>query len=266
MEENFMIERIQIMCDWGFPLDGTDLRYLVKSYLDRKGVQEPRFQNNYPSREFVYHFKNRHPEITERFAGNIKRSRAAVTKETIDQYFDHLQKELDGIAPESIYNYDETNLSDDPGRKKCLMKRGTKYPERVMNNSKSSTSLMFCGSATGELLPAYVVYKVQNIYKNWIGGGPQGARYSCTKSGWFDGETFEDWFTCIFIPVAKCNEVSVLIGDNLSSHFSPEVLRLCAKHNVKFICLPPNSTDKTQPLDVAFFRPMKIIWRKFLNE
>ena len=77
---------------------------------------------------------------------------------------------------------------------------------------------------------------------------------------------FEDWFIKIFLPVAKTKEMTALIGDNLSSHFSQDVLRLCSKYNIKFICLPSNSTDKTQPLDVAFFRPLKIKWRKILND
>ena len=82
------------MFEWGFPLDGTDLCYLVKSYLDHKGLKEKQFRNNYLSREFVYHFIKRYPEITGCFAGNIKWSRAAVTKEIKDKYFDHLQEEL----------------------------------------------------------------------------------------------------------------------------------------------------------------------------
>ena len=68
----------------------------------------------------------RHSEITEHFTGNIKQSRAAVTKEVIDKYFVDLQEEQDDILPQLIYNYVKTNLSDDPGKKKCLMKRGTK--------------------------------------------------------------------------------------------------------------------------------------------
>ena len=266
-EESILIERIQIMCEWGYPIDGLDLRYLVKEYLDRKGVVEKRFKNNMPSSEFLHHFKRRHPEITQRFASNIKRSRAMVSEEVITNYFDHLERELDKLPPNCIYNYDETNLSDDPGRKKALMKRGTKYPERIINSTKSSTSIMVCGSAAGELLPIYVVYKAENLYNNWIQSGPVMARYACTKSGWFEGKTFTDWFIKIFLPVAKRNQDTgtALIGDNLSSHFSEEVLRLCSKYNVKFICLPANSTDKTQPLDVAFFHPMKVSWRRILT-
>lgn len=57
-----------------------------------------------------------------------------------------------------------------------------------------------------------------------------------------------------------------VIGDNLSSHININVLRLCELHNVKFVCLPPNSTHLTQPLDVAFFAPMKKSWRGILTK
>ncbi len=37
------------------------------------------------------------------------------------------------------------------------------------------------------------------------------------------------------------------------------------EENIQFVCLPPNSTDKLQPLDVGFFGPMKSAWRKQLK-
>jgi len=89
-----------------------------------------------------------------------------VSEEVINNYFDHLERELDKLLPICIFNYDETNLSDDPGRKKALMKHGTKYPEHIINSTKSSTSIMVCGSAAGELLPINVVYKAENLYNN----------------------------------------------------------------------------------------------------
>lgn len=57
-----------------------------------------------------------------------------------------------------------------------------------------------------------------------------------------------------------------IIGDNLSSHINIEVLRLCKENNIKLIALPPNTTHLLQPLDVAYFRPMKGAWRKVLKE
>jgi hypothetical protein len=45
----------------------------------------------------------------------------------------------------------------------------------------------------------------------------------------------------------------LLICDNLSSHVSLEVISLCRENNIEYVCLPPNSTDKMQPLDVGIF-------------
>ena len=50
--------------------------------------------------------------------------------------------------------------------------------------------------------------------------------------------------------------LQTLLGDNLSSHISPNVIKACEEKEIKFVCLPPNSTHITQPLDVAFFKPL----------
>lgn len=126
---------------------------------------------------------------------------------------------------------------------------------------------MMAGSATGELLPPFVVYKSTRLWSTWVEGGPPGTRYANTPSGWFDGCAFEEWFLNHLLPVLKQkNGPKALLGDNLSSHISTKVLDACEANNIKFIGLPPNSTHLTQPLDVAFFRPMKMAWRKIISD
>lgn len=56
-----------------------------------------------------------------------------------------------------------------------------------------------------------------------------------------------------------------MIGDNLASHISKKVIDACQINNIAFILLPPNSTHLTQPLDVAFFRPLKAKWKQELD-
>jgi hypothetical protein len=142
-----------------------------------------------------------------------------------------------------------------------------KYAEQVRENSKSATSVMFCGSATGVFLPPYVVYKSNNVYDSWMKGGPKGTRYSATPSGWFDSFTFADFMAKLFIPhVRRQVGRKLMLCDNLSCHMSADVIDLCRKENVEFVCLPPNSTDKMQPLDVGVFGPMKGAWRKQLHK
>lgn len=74
------------------------------------------------------------------------------------------------------------------------------------------------------------------------------------------------WFFDIFLPHVRVSPgKKVLIGDNLASHFSVEVVQAARDNDVYFTALPPNSTHLTQPLDVALFRPMKTTWKCILD-
>ena len=162
--------------------------------------------------------------------------------------------------------YDETNVTDDPGDKAVIVRRTDKDPKKIFTSSKTATSLMFTGTAAGERLPVYVVYKSKELHEQWTENGPPGTRYNRSKSGWFDSNIFEDWFKTVILTWAKNLEgPKVVIGDNVSSHFNSNVLELCRKHNIRFVCLPANSTHFLQPLDVAFFGPLKIAWKKILT-
>lgn len=252
------------MGEWGFPLTTMDLRLLIKTYLDDQG-RESLFPDNMPGRDYVAGFMKRHPQLSVRTANLIKRSRGAVSLEQIDEFFDNFEKSAEGVLPCNMWNYDETNLRDDPGKFKAIFRRGVKYAEQVRDHSKSSTSVMFCGSAAGELLPPYVVYKGKNCYESWCQGGPKGAKYVSSLSGWFDTFCFTDWFHMWLNHVRRMPGKKLLLGDNLSSHLSIEVINICRENNIQFVCLPANSTDKMQPLDVAFFSVMKRAWRKQLT-
>ncbi len=70
------------------------------------------------------------------------------------------------------------------------------------------------------------------------------------------------------MPILKRQVVKkVIVCDNLASHISERVITLCRDNDIEFVCLPPNATDKLQPLDIGlffFFAPMKRIWREVL--
>lgn len=268
-EEEDMFKKCLIgCCDFGFPLSTFDLRMIVKSYLEKTGRTVKRFKNNVPGKEWVLSFLKRHPDLNgSRFAANIKRSHAGIDAPVLKEYIDNLSEVVKDVPASHIFNYDESNLTDDPGKKKVIVKRGMKYPERICNHSKTSISIMMCGSADGELLPPYVVYRSSKLWDTWTENGPSGARYSNTSSGWFDSQVFTDWFQSLLLPrLKKLEGKKVVIGDNLSSHLTPQVLAMCQQNNIDFVCLPPNSTHLTQPLDVAFFAPMKKAWRSLLME
>ncbi|KAJ8965740.1 hypothetical protein NQ314_003929 [Rhamnusium bicolor] len=118
------------------------------------------------------------------------------------------------------------------------------------------------------MLPPYIVYKADYLWITWKESGPTNARYNRSRSGWFETNLFEDWFLQIALPYIRSLPPGqkVLIGDNLASHISLDVVQKCEENNICFILLPPNSTQLTQPLDVSVFRPIKIKWRKVLRD
>jgi hypothetical protein len=265
--ENVFVEYINLVGAWGFPFNEYDIRLLAKGYLDEKQIEMPQLHGNMPGVDWVKNFVERHKDqISLRQATNISRQRAKVTPAIIDEFFANAEEELKNCPPENIMNYDETCLSDDPGTKTFVYKRGTKHPERIVNNNpKSNISIMFSGTASGHVFPCYVVYKATEMWSSWTSGGPPGTLYNRSKSGWFDNTCFTDWFKKVVIPYCRRQEgKKVIIGDNLSSHFSPEVLQLCRKYDIAFKCLPTNTTHIMQPLDVSYFAPLKKSWRTIL--
>ena len=203
-EEQTLVHHLIAVSEWGFPFSNLDLRLLVKGYMDRTSRKVNRFKNNTPGEDWARSFLKRHrTAIGRRTCQNIKTARAQMTKDDFVQYFDNLKEVLEDVPPTNILNYDETNLSDDPGNEKLIFKRGVKYPERIQNYTKGSTSVMFCGTATGDLLEPYVVYKATNMWNSWTTGGPPRVCYNRSKSGWFDNVCFNDWFTSYYSLVSK---------------------------------------------------------------
>jgi len=51
-----------------------------------------------------------------------------------------LDKGHEDVDAYNIWNYDETNLSDETGQRKVVTERGCKYSERIINSTKSCFS------------------------------------------------------------------------------------------------------------------------------
>ncbi len=268
-DELEIVEAIEVAAEWGYPLTPLDVRLIVKAHLDSNKINIPKFKNNLPGKSWFYGFSERHKSrLSQRKSQSVKRGRSSVSHDDINQFFDNFES-AENVPPENQVNYDETNLCDDPGEEKVLVRRSAKHADRCMDTSKCSTSIMFAGAASGTLLPPYVVYKADHLYDTWTCHGPTGTVYNRSKSGWFDMELFEDWFVRIPLPYFKSlknDKPRLLIGDNVSSHLSVKVIELCKQNNIRFVFLPPNTTHLTQPLDVGFFRPFKSAWKIILKE
>lgn len=115
-------------------------------------------------------------------------------------------------------------------------------------------------------MPPYVVYKVENMWSTWTENWSGRPRVTAQK---IDGlmlhvlRTGSKQVPCLVLGTKIGQKLS---GNNLSSHICVHALKLCEEHDVRFVCLAPNSTHLTQLLDVTFFARMKRSWRGILSK
>jgi hypothetical protein len=56
-----------------------------------------------------------------------------------------------------------------------------------------------------------------------------------------------------------------MLFDGYSLHISSDVIRLCLKHKVILLCLPPHTTHLLQPLDIGLFGPLASYYKSFIR-
>lgn len=188
--------------EFNYPLRKCDLQDIVQEYVTEHDIHT-RFPRGRPGREWCRYFLRRHRhEVKIRRPTNIRRSRAQVSPDIVKAYHEKLSNTIRDIPPVHIFNYDETNLRDDPGSEAAFFHVNHRHCEKVQNHSKVAYSIMFCVSAAGDMLPPMTVYKsnTDTIYKKWSKEGPPGSVFVASPSGWFDMKRFNVWFDEVLLP------------------------------------------------------------------
>lgn len=83
-------------------------------------------------------------------------------KDDVPIFFANISPALLESFGDYIYNYEETNVSDDLGVRKLIVPGNCKRMERVQFFSETATRIMVCGNASGALLPPMLVYFMKN--------------------------------------------------------------------------------------------------------
>ncbi|KAF0309116.1 Jerky -like [Amphibalanus amphitrite] len=163
------------------------------------------------------------------------------------------------LTPDRIFNLDESGLATDVRTEQVFVsKKDRNAYLRAASCGKATYSVLFCASASGVFMPPFTVYKGLHLYESWTNGGPAGAVYGVTKSGWMEGSVFEGWFSKVFLPHVKDMTKPVLIiYDGHGSHLTYDTVYEAMENEVIILCLPPNTSQALQPLDVGLFKPLR---------
>jgi hypothetical protein len=171
--------------------------------------------------------------------------------------------------PSRLWNADETGFCTAVASTRVLATRGAKdVHETAGGSGREYITVLGAGSADGVRLPPYIIYKGVNLYARWTEGGPAGARYGMSKSGWMEGDNILDWFGSAFVPAVVHLLTSgpvVLFVDGHHSHLSLSLVKMAYGKGVHIFCLPPHTTHILQPLDVGVYGPLKQTWKRILK-
>ena len=103
-----------------------------------------------------------------------------------------------------IWNCDETGLCTPITSTEVIVRRGERDVVEIGSEfGRDHITVLACGSAVGEKLPPYVVYKAQTTDPPWMGNGPVGSRYASSDSGWMKESQFTEWFQSVFLPATE---------------------------------------------------------------
>ena len=272
-DEKRIVYALKILGECGFGMNVEGLKNIIQSYVESGEFDNP-FKNNRPGDDWVRSFKKRwSSELSFRVAQNLPANRASnANQKTVDHFFDLLEKKLNELeilnSPMNIWNTDETNLQASIGRQRVFCRRGSKNVQILVgDNEKTGYTVLSCVNACGIYMPPYVVYKSLHLYDTWVAGGPDGAMYNNSPSGWMEESQFFEWLKEIFVPNSKkYSGKHLLIFDGHNSHISVRTIELAIENNITLLCLPAHTTHILQPLDVSVFKSVKVNWRKILTD
>ena len=90
-----------------------------------------------------------------------------------------------------------------------------------------------------------------------------------SPNGWIDDHLCLNWFKKVFIPCATERNTSgkpiILIYDGHHSHTAHAIRQLAHQHGIILFCLPPHTTHRLQPLDVAIFGPLAKLYNRLVT-
>ena len=247
----------------GFSFSKQDIKQYIRNLVEDSGRPVGQLEDGFPNDRWIFSFIQRHRHV---FPEKVKSTEVDMVD--VQVFCAELRAALNRVPAKNILNFDETNLCDQTDNEKWLFRRRSGPVTDESDSLSTHTGIMFSGTAAGQALTPYILYKSSSGTDEVQGEASENSKlyFSSSKSGWFDQSSLEDWFYKVIAPWAKSTPgKKIMIGDNVLVHFSKSIQEICQEYNIQLMHLPSTWKCMTQPLEIAFFTPVKMAWRKFVN-
>ena len=184
-----------------------------------------------------------------------------ILRSTLDEHNFH-------DRPMDIYNCDETIVDLNKATKKVIVPEHYSKAHSRSVSGIEHISILCCANADGSAIPPMIIFKNCHPGGKYGDGGPDGALYSFSPSGFMDGDLFKRWLVKLFIPHTHPTPERpvLLILDGHASHSTIDMIEAAMANNVILLAMAPHTTHMCQPLDVAVFRSFKAELGKIVKD
>ena len=241
--ESFLVEILAALSDVGYSLSQYEVLGVVNKHLKDNNKQHL-FPENGPTNEWYKSFMNRHKDkLNRKNSNSMPVNRAMAMNPTFfDHWFGLLKKIMDDHGlhnkPTHVFNCDESRFQFSTGSCVVVTRKGGQAFRLASSNDKNMTTILACISADGRHMPMHTVYKGRRKQHSWLQGGPTGATYDCSESGWMEANNFYKWFAEVFVPsVQHLDGTKLLLFDGHSSHVSLELIDKARENNIVLLKL-----------------------------
>ncbi|XP_055523893.1 uncharacterized protein LOC129717770 [Wyeomyia smithii] len=253
------------MSECYYGLTQRDVRSLAFELAEMNQISHPFSQSEkLAGYDWLKCFLKRHPNLSLRSAENTSLARATgFNRHSVRKYFDLLE----GIfadhqyPPQRIWNMDETGFSTVYTKlPKVLAKKGQHQMGAISSSERGvNTTVVLAMSASGAYLPPMFIFARHRMNDALKVGAPEGSVFTCNPSGWSTLTTCSSWFDHFLSHTRPSVDSPVLlILDGHSTHTrNLQMLEKAKKNFVRIISIPPHTSHKVQPLDVALMGPLK---------
>ncbi|CAF1051555.1 unnamed protein product [Didymodactylos carnosus] len=123
-------------------------------------------------------------------------------------------------------------------KKRVIVRNSKRHPAYRIHDgtAKQNTTVLFCISAGGQVLPSLIIFKAKTLRSHWCTGSVKGTCYGANKSGWINEDTFIQWMKKCFIPnTPALPRPLLLLLDGHSSHLSYQACVMALQHQIHMI-------------------------------
>ena len=247
-------EEINTLC-WEWFKDATARRIIVNGPLLQekalKFASDLGVDSFKASNGWLESFRQRH-NIS---FGTMSGERGDVNNETVSAWKAKLPEFIKNYKASDIFNMDESGLFFRDTTRKTLFVKGEECAGG--KRAKERITVALCASMCGEKIRPLVIGKSkQPRCFNKIRTETLPVDYYYNSKAWMNSSIMEDWLKKLNRKMRAQKRKFLLFLDNAPSH--PEI----QLSNIELKFLPPNTTSKTQPMDMGIIQATKLKFRK----